>query len=529
MGITLAEVLRLPSLAGAEVLAGHRALSRSVESVNVLEYGDVSEQLDQFFYQNHFEGNELIITAFANIRDNVEAQCANIRKCHSIGAVGFLLYYVGILLPDVDRRLIDLCDELDCPLICMPRGQINLRYSEAISEILSEVFSSHQRESYFVSDLLQRVSDLPPHQRNLEALMRMLSDHLHATVILSNPFSKNDLCVCWPRALIDAVEENLGGWLRRLRDHDSISVPLGEGTGCLQRCPILSNDAEEYRVYLLRFKDPLPEDVLWQTSELFRLFINIWNKNPGRLVTTEIVRAIINDDVVQMTRLSQMFNIDVGRLNQMWLFHLTDRTPQYSESLVRQVSEQLSTDYDLLLTSYYEENLVVFTCAPPRYDQRQSIREELGPLLAQQADRCEIVCCDCLQTTKSARNAYLDSVNYLGAARKLYPEKQVLCASDILFAKQCCQIMADQDSLAQYLEILELLRSAGSSLVSTAEIYLLDTSSNMAQTARRLFVHLNTIKYRLHLIQDLLGYAPGRMPDTYPLYMAVALDRLMQE
>ena len=39
----------------------------------------------------------------------------------------------------------------------------------------------------------------------------------------------------------------------------------------------------------------------------------------------------------------------------------------------------------------------------------------------------------------------------------------------------------------------------------------------------------NTVKYRLHLIQDLLGYVPGKMPDAFPLYLAVSLHRLMNQ
>ena len=101
-----------------------------------------------------------IITAFANIRNDIETQCENIRRYHSIGAVGFILFYVGFLLPEVDQRLIDLCNELEFPLICMPKGRLNIRYSEIIGEIMFEVFRSRQRESYFVSDLLQRISCL---------------------------------------------------------------------------------------------------------------------------------------------------------------------------------------------------------------------------------------------------------------------------------------------------------------------------------------------------------------------------------
>ncbi len=266
---------------------------------------------------------------------------------------------------------------------------------------------------------------------------------------------------------------------------------------------------------------------MWQTSELFRLFIKIWNRNPGKQVATEIVRSIINDDVIQLTRLSQMFSVNISKLNQMWLFHPMAGTPQYSESLMREVSECFSAHYDCILSSYYDGNLVFLTCAPPRYDQRQEILEELSPLLGRQREHCEIVCCDCLQTSKSVRATYLDSVEYLDAARKIYPEKLIMRSTDILFAKMCCQVMEGQESLAQYLEILDRLRNVNASLVTTVEIYLLDVSSNMAQTSKRLFVHLNTIKYRLHLIKNLLGYDPGRMPDNYPLYMAVALRRLM--
>ena len=102
MSITLADVLRLPSMAGAEVLSGHNSLLQPVESINVLEYAEISDELEQFFSSNHYEGSELIITAFANIRNDIETQCENIRRYHSIGAVGFILFYVGFLLPEVD-------------------------------------------------------------------------------------------------------------------------------------------------------------------------------------------------------------------------------------------------------------------------------------------------------------------------------------------------------------------------------------------------------------------------------------------
>lgn len=48
MSITIAEILKLPSMNGAELLAGRGGLNRAVEAVSVLEYGDVTEELEQF-------------------------------------------------------------------------------------------------------------------------------------------------------------------------------------------------------------------------------------------------------------------------------------------------------------------------------------------------------------------------------------------------------------------------------------------------------------------------------------------------
>lgn len=78
--ITVADVMKLPSMYGATILAGHAGISNPVESVTVLEYGQITSTLDELFSQTEFQGNALIISSFATIADDVDAQCENIRK-----------------------------------------------------------------------------------------------------------------------------------------------------------------------------------------------------------------------------------------------------------------------------------------------------------------------------------------------------------------------------------------------------------------------------------------------------------------
>ena len=63
--ITVADVMKLPSMYGATILAGHAGISNPVESVTVLEYGQITSTLDELFSQTEFQGNALIISSFA--------------------------------------------------------------------------------------------------------------------------------------------------------------------------------------------------------------------------------------------------------------------------------------------------------------------------------------------------------------------------------------------------------------------------------------------------------------------------------
>ena len=123
MSLTVADCLKLPSLQDAKVIAGQNGLGKIVSSVSVLEYARVFAMADALFL-----GNELIITAFTSVMDDVDAQCNAIRRLNEVGEAAVILYYVGYYVKTVDPRLIAVADELDFPLIIMPPNTYNLRF-----------------------------------------------------------------------------------------------------------------------------------------------------------------------------------------------------------------------------------------------------------------------------------------------------------------------------------------------------------------------------------------------------------------
>ncbi len=76
-------------------------------------------------------------------------------------------------------------------------------------------------------------------------------------------------------------------------------------------------------------------------------------------------------------------------------------------------------------------------------------------------------------------------------------------------------------------EIYEPLCKAGSPLLDTLSVYL-EHASSLEATARMLFVHPNTVRYRLSRISELTGHMPADGRGSFILRVAVTLGRLTE-
>lgn len=155
MNVTVADCLRLPTLREAQLVAGAKGLDRAVSSVSVLEWPETNLLSDELIV-----GNELVISALVTIKDDVARQCCVLRHLRSMGAAGLVLFYVGVFIPQIDDALIAVADEINLPLIAMPFGRMDFRYSDMITDIVEymEVFQDKEdeRRKTFAVDAHQR-------------------------------------------------------------------------------------------------------------------------------------------------------------------------------------------------------------------------------------------------------------------------------------------------------------------------------------------------------------------------------------
>jgi PucR C-terminal helix-turn-helix domain/GGDEF-like domain len=89
----------------------------------------------------------------------------------------------------------------------------------------------------------------------------------------------------------------------------------------------------------------------------------------------------------------------------------------------------------------------------------------------------------------------------------------------------------DGDELARrelLTQVYEPLLNGGSALLDTVMTYL-EQGNSLEATARMLFVHPNTVRYRLRRVSELTGLMPGVGRDGFNLWVATVLGRLARK
>ena len=127
------------------------------------------------------------------------------------------------------------------------------------------------------------------------------------------------------------------------------------------------------------------------------------------------------------------------------------------------------------------------------------------------------------------RRTYLLHQENIQTALLIWPCRDSYTLQDLEFASECRRIMGESEAaLTSALSPLAVLKNVREDnlLIQTLAVYLLDAGSSVTSCAELLFLHKNTVKYRLNRIRELLRHPIDKMPELSYLYRSVALHRL---
>ncbi len=522
MSITVEDLMKLPSLRNAEVIGGRGGLKKIVSSISVLEATDPEILNDAMFHNDEFFGSEIVITGFMNATDDPELQCRNMRRLAEGGEVGLILYYVGVFMKGVDPSLIQLADELDFTLICMPRNRIDLRYSEVICDVMGAIIKDQHTEASLAVEILERVAKLPQYQRTMDTVIKMLSDRLRATVILADSLFRVLNEAAWPRTL--------SGLHTKLK---STKLPEPSGppadfpaipNGLIYRERINSENSTYMELFIIRDFEPLSKSELQQATESVQLAVSLWSQQHERTVISELTKAIMLDEPLKMYRLADLFNIDIASVHTMWVFSGFEFCSEHVDMTAECATRFCRTSF----ADIYEGFLVLFMDGPETSADANVLGEAIIEILPA---KVTMTFFSNMENTTDVRQAFLANKEYLADAKKILPNRPHFTGEDIAFALTCRNKIASGDeAVAAALAPLNILqhKRGTEELERTLSVFLLDSELSVLFTAESLFLHKNTVKYRLKCLSDCFGFPIGQMPASYRLFEAVAIKRLLR-
>lgn len=176
IGITVREAMELGPLRGAVVLGGARGLDRVITAVSVLETDDAPRLV---------VGNELLISAFYAVRNDVNAMLQWLDQLAARSSAGVILCYIGRYWEKDIQTLAQRANELSLPLLTIPNNE-NVLYADIMSAVLSELLHRQTKRLQYALVVQDRLTQDALMGASLDNLIASLSELVRSTVIATD-------------------------------------------------------------------------------------------------------------------------------------------------------------------------------------------------------------------------------------------------------------------------------------------------------------------------------------------------------
>ncbi|MDT2770704.1 PucR family transcriptional regulator ligand-binding domain-containing protein [Enterococcus pseudoavium] len=516
MGAKLKEVLTLPSLREAQLMSGQNCLNQTVTSLTFLDISN-PDDFAVLLEKNDYHSGELVLTSFFNIKDDVAKQCETICQLHKMGEMGIILYYVGTIVPKLSPEVIKMAEELDFAIIQMPKNQ-SLRYSEVIVDVMAYILKERTTKN-IVNEILEKASLLPEQLRTVEVTLKLLSDLLRSNVLLTNAENEVINQVKWPRN----SSTDLAHLLRRVVVEDGQQIQKKDFAIFYKELYHKENGVLHF--YLLKELELLTEVECLQSVELLQVALNLWGKKPGEVSEQALIQAILNDESEKMYRLANQLKIDVKGIELMWLLQLNDLRAE--KKLKNDILTYVANFYQTCVVQLMDDQLIVLLGDYYGTDSELDLAEAFLQTSPEQEMIDSLVACPRLRNTTDVRNTY-QLVNQLAwQLPKLFHGKKTFSISEIRQVAHASKIVqAGEAEVEETLNVLAPIMDNKEQLLTLCS-FLLDAGADFQVCSEQLFIHKNTVKYRIKKISEALGYNVMRFSESYECYVACLTYRLI--
>ncbi|WP_284645515.1 PucR family transcriptional regulator [Paenibacillus silviterrae] len=535
MGITVREALRIGGLSRCRLAAGEKGLDRSIDSITVMEVPDVIRWL---------KGGVLLLTSLYPIKDDEQAIGQLVQQLKEAGCAA-LAVKTAQYVREIPPMILNEGDRLGLPVIEIDN---EVAYLDIMTPLMERILSRRTLGKEQLDSFFQWMTELAMRGQGTAAIVDAMEQMTHNPITVNSELPE---LVRNREYTVDALQHGqkreLKAANRPLRMERRLNQAL---TSCLV-APIVLND------------ELLGDITCWQ---LHREFIEedvLVLERSMVLLALEFVKALTKADVEQTYKDPFLHDILLGRtsdttaavgqaLRYGWdvtgnhqvmsaAIHVNGREyDTYGDlSVKRRLLQRVNfffDDFGLKVMATMLKGELVLICPQSLGDERKL--PQLGAALRQrllsELDGSEITVGIGRRHrgVEGIHSSYMESRKALQLGKPLekdgcipYEELgvyRILGSLEDKYDTELKSLYADTvGRLAAYDELHD------ASLVATLESYFANNGS-VSVTADRLYVHGNTVKYRLQKIEQLTDCGVHDAEQRLLLHMGLKIHRLLK-
>lgn len=210
--VSIKEILSLERFSNFKLINKSADLSREVTSVDITETPDVKDYTSQ---------DTLLLTTAMNFKDNQRSLINFINELDSV-PVAALGIKLSRFLHTIDKEVIEHADKLGFPLIEIPE---NWKLGQATHSISTYISKDETEKLYYALEVQQRMNSMLIKEFSVERMLNQLSQFLRLPLVLINPFYKVEVTSKDFKNDHQLLKENLRYFNNvYLPDKDSVNV-----------------------------------------------------------------------------------------------------------------------------------------------------------------------------------------------------------------------------------------------------------------------------------------------------------------
>lgn len=212
------------------------------------------------------------------------------------------------------------------------------------------------------------------------------------------------------------------------------------------------------------------------------------------------------------------------------------KTQKYPLNLWRiQYKENHEDVYEILNSSFGTDRIVAISKQESVvFVTRNSISpyELLGMLESEALTRAKIIIGNTVTQPSELHGAYLQLIELTELAQLVKQKAQVITYEALLFPMLVRQLKranlgqdVEHDMFMQGI-MKHHVRPVGDAELEQTAIYFFDNNLNITETANELFIHRNTLIYRLNKLESITGYDIRKFNDAINYYLSYLGDKI---